>query len=106
MFAQAVLALLVARQDFPRALDDRRWKTRQAGDIDSVALVGASGNHFTEKKDTTFSLFDRDVVVSDARQKLPQLRQLVVVSGKKRLGADVGEEMFDHRPGERKSVEG
>ena len=104
--AQGVLALFVARQDFPRASNHIAGQARQARDLDAVALVGASRLDLPQEDDVGSRFLHRDVIIAHAGQKVGQLGKLVIVGGEERLGPSVRLQVLDHGPGDGQAVEG
>src|SRR5215469_8474280 len=104
-FAQLVLALLVALEDFPSPLDDAARQTREARNLDAVTFVGATGFHSAQKNDFARCFFDRDVDILHAGKKIGEFGQFVIVRSKKCARASVPLEMFDDGPRNGEAVE-
>jgi hypothetical protein len=83
---------------------------RDAGELrhlNSVALVGGAGNDFAQKDDLVVPLFHRDVEVRDARLRLRQIGDLMVVRGEERDSAAIRMvvQVLDDGPRKRETVE-
>ena len=75
-----------ARSRISRARDDDDG--RQAGeprDLDAVAAIGATRHDLAQEHDVVLPLAHDDVEVGDARQRVGEIGQLVVVRGEDRL---------------------
>ena len=94
------------REDLAGALQHRGRHARQAGDMDTIALVGATGHDLVEEDDLALALAHRDVGVAKSRFGLLQLHQLVVVGGEQGPAADRVVDVLGDRPGQRDPVEG
>src|SRR5580698_9345077 len=99
-----MLALLVFLQNFAGALDDAARKSCEAGDFDTVTLVGAARLDASQENDLVGRLLYGDVNVLHAGQEISKLGEFVVVRGKERACACVLLQMLDHRPGDGKAV--
>ena len=106
MVDRAVLGALVFGQHFSRAVDDIDGQSRQLRDLDAVALVGRALLHFAQKDNSAAAFLHRHVKVLHAAQPVGQLGQLVIMRGKQRLGARVGVNVFDGRPGDGQPIIG
>ena len=106
LFAQLVLALFVAPQNFPGALDDAARQAREARHFDAVALVGAAFLDAPQKDDFVGRFLDGDVDIFHAGQQVGQFGELVIVRGEQGARARLRLQMLDHRPGDGEAVEG
>src|SRR5262245_52380964 len=100
--------MLQAVENLARARHDSVWQPGEARDLDAVAAVGAAGDDLAQKHDLLFP-FPRDhVKVRDARQRVGEIGQLVIVRGEDRFrtGTPVGRKMLGYGPRETEPVEG
>ena len=94
------------RQNLFRALVHLAWYTGQTRHMDSVTFVGGARHDLMHEDDLVLPLADRNVQVLDARERLFEIGQLVVVRGKQRAATDVVVQVFDNTPGDRNAVVG
>lgn len=88
------------------AFDDGAGHAGEAGDLDAVAFVGATGEDLVEEDDAVLPFTDGDIEVAEAGEPGGEFGEFVVVGGEEGAGADGVVEVFDDRPGEAESVEG
>ena len=79
------LVALEAGQDLLGAGDHRGRQAGQPRHLDAVAAVGAAGDDLAQEDDVVLPLARGDVRVDDARQRVGQVGELVVVRGEQRL---------------------
>src|SRR5205085_10479927 len=87
LLARILAPAFVPLQEFLGAADDRARQARELGGVDAVALLGDAGRDAVEEDEVASLLRDLDVEVAQARERLGQLGQLVVVRGEEGLGA-------------------
>ncbi len=102
----AALGALMFGQHFARAMHHIRRQPGQFGDLDAVTLIGGAFLHLAQKDNAAAALLHRHVIILHPAEPVGQLRQFVVVRGKQRLGAGVGVDVFDRRPGDGQAVIG
>ena len=105
-FAELVLALFVALEDFAGAVDDAAREAGEAGDFDAVGFVGAAGFDVAKEDDFVGSFFYGDVDVGDGGEEIGELGEFVIVRGEEGASASVLLQMLDDGPGDREAVEG
>ena len=90
-----------------RAFDHRGRQPGETGHLDSVAAVGAPRDDLAKEHDLVVPLARGDVVVHDARHRIGQIGQLVIVRGEEGLWARtcLGREVFGHGPRDAEPVE-
>ncbi len=76
--------LFEVRQDLARARDDLRRQPRQPRHLDAVAAVGSARDDLAQEDDVVLPLARGHVIVDDARRRIGQIRQLVIVRGEQR----------------------
>ena len=79
------LVALERGENLAGALDDRPRQAREARHLDAVAAIGSPGHDLAQEDDVVLPLARRDVEVDDARRRVGQIGQLVVVRGEERL---------------------
>src|SRR5580704_7053967 len=99
-----MLALFVLLEDFAGALDDAARKAGEAGNLDAVAFVGASGLDTAQENNLVGRLLNGDVNVLHAGKEISKLSELVIVRGEERACACVLLQMLDDGPGDREAV--
>ena len=106
LFRDIVVAELL--HDLLGAVYDHIRHTRQLRHLNAVALVRTALDDLAQKDDVVPFLLDGNAIVVHIVHLAFQLRQLMVVGGKKCLGAEdlAVADMFDHRPGDAQPVEG
>ena len=100
-----VLAFEVG-EDFLGAVEDLGGDAGQAGDVDAVALVGASGDDLVQEDDVAFLFADGDVGVFEAGLGVLEVGEFVVVGGEEGAAADAVVQVLGDGPGEGDAVEG
>src|ERR1700687_1518080 len=100
-----MLALFVAFEDFTGAIDYAARKAGEAGDFNTVALIGAAGFDATKKNNFAGSFIYGGVNVFDGGQQISEFSQFMVMGGEEGAGASVFLQMFDDGPGDRQAVE-
>src|SRR5581483_1551537 len=107
LFDHRPLLPLERRENLACTLDDRLRDTRQLRDLNAVALVRRTGDDLPQEDDLLVPLLHGDIEVRDARTRLREIRDLVIVRGKQRDAAALGVivQVFDDRPCERQPVE-
>ena len=91
-------------QELGRPPDRRGGDAGDLGDVDAVAAIGPARQDAIKKNDLLTPLPDRDVKVRDVGRLLGECRQLVIVGGKERPAASLGER-FGDCPRQREPVE-
>ena len=106
MADRAALGILVFGQDFARAMHHVGGQSSQLRDFDAIALVGRTFFHLAQKNNSAAALFHANMKVLYAAEAVGQLGQLVIVGGEQGLGASVGVNVFDSRPGDGQAIIG
>src|SRR5439155_6555079 len=102
------LVALERRENLARALDDRRGQPGEPRDLDAVAAIRSSRNDLAQKDDVVLPLARGDVKVDDARRRVGEVRELVIVRGEERLRAHggMGREALRDGPRDAQPIEG
>ena len=84
---------------------------RQSGQsrhLDAVAAIRAATDDLPQEDDLVLPLARGDVRIDDARERVGQVGELVVMRGEQRLraGASVGREVLGDGPGDAQAIEG
>src|SRR4051794_2373714 len=69
----AEMLFFEAGENLLGSLVDLARDAGEAGDVDTIALVGRAGDDAMEKDDVVFPFFDRDVEIADVWQRLGQV---------------------------------
>src|ERR1700741_3851109 len=91
-------------QNLAGAADYRIRKPGEPRDFDSITLIRASRFYPAQKDNFAAGFLYCYVYVLHSRQQLLELRKLVIMRGKKRLGPRARVQRFHHGPRNRKPV--
>ena len=69
-------------KNFFGAIKDFFWQAGEAGDLDAITLIGATGDDFAQENDLLVPFADGDVQIADTFAVLGELGELVIVRGK------------------------
>ena len=75
-------------EDLPGPIEHLGRHAGQAGDVDAVALVGAAGGDLVQEDNLLVPFAHQHVVIAQARQRLRELGQFVIMRGEQGPAAD------------------
>ncbi len=83
-------------------MDNRRGNAGQPCHMDAVGVIGPAGDDLVHEDHVPPILHHIEVEVTDMRQMLLHLNELVIVGGEERARASLGMvvEVLDHGPGD------
>ena len=106
--AASELVVLERVENGARARNHRRGHAGEPRHLNAVAAIGSARHDLVQEDDLVLPLARRDVRVYDARQRVGQIGELVIVRREQRLGpaARVRRQIFGDRPRNAQTIEG